>query len=278
MAETKYKYTKDGKKVVVIGKLNNEEWIVQEIFVSNGKEFPSGENFVERTLLDEPAETYQSRQAKVLEGNLENLKSKIQTLEDESRIKRRKRDVAQLINRATEKYQNIDPEQLDTLFAFIAGEITHIIIEKYSGYEIVSLFDGVEATDSWYGRISLDGLKLVSLFGCNKEGERHKKDRTFRLDWRINRYRDGSGDWTKIWPCSSIEAAVQKLNELLLGKDATEKYIALKKKYRLANPTKAKIKEYYARCIESKKDSVVSAKTALKTKEQELREAEKKAK
>jgi hypothetical protein len=275
---SEYKYTKDGKKVAVIGKLNNEEWIVQEIFVSNGKEYPAGENFVEKTLLDEPVETYQSRQAKVTEDRLKKLKDQIEKMEKETSIIRRKRETAQLINRATEKYQNIDPEQLELFFAFISGEITHLIIEKYQDYEIVSLIDGVEATDSWHGRISSEGLRLVSLFGCNESGERYKKDRTFRLDWRINRYRDGSGNWADIWPCNSLEDAAQKLDEILSDKDACEKYIDLKKKYRLKNPTKEKIKEYYNRCVEGKKESVATAKTTLKNKEQELRAAEKKAK
>lgn len=55
------KYTKEGKKVAIVGKINNTQWIVQEIFVSGDNEFPSGENFVVTSLLDVPAETYQSR-------------------------------------------------------------------------------------------------------------------------------------------------------------------------------------------------------------------------
>src|SRR6476659_8101217 len=43
---TDIKYTDDGKKVMVVGKLNAQQTIVQEIFVSAGQEIPSGENFV----------------------------------------------------------------------------------------------------------------------------------------------------------------------------------------------------------------------------------------
>jgi hypothetical protein len=277
MDESKYKYTKDGKKVVVIGKLNNEQWIVQEIFVSSGKEYPAGENFVETTLLDEPAETYQSRRAEETEARLEKLKSQIEKIEKETRIKRHKRDAAQEINRAIEKYQNIDAKQLETLFAFLAGEITHLIVSEYSSeYKIVSLVDGVKDMDNHGSWQSFDGLRLVSLFGCREYCERYKDNRELRLDWRINQYRDASGNWQKLWPCSSYEEAVQKLDEILTDKDTSEKLIELKKKYHLTNPTKEKIKEYYARRVESKKESVVSAKTVLKNKERELREAEKK--
>lgn len=49
MAEIKY--TTCGKKVVVIGDLNQTEKIVQEIFVTNdGAEIPSGERFVYESL------------------------------------------------------------------------------------------------------------------------------------------------------------------------------------------------------------------------------------
>ena len=43
---TQFKYTTDNKKVIVVGKLNSQETIVQEIFISNDSEIPSGEHFV----------------------------------------------------------------------------------------------------------------------------------------------------------------------------------------------------------------------------------------
>lgn len=51
MAEIKY--TTCGKKVVVIGDLNQTEKIVQEIFVTNdGAEIPSGERFVVKACIE----------------------------------------------------------------------------------------------------------------------------------------------------------------------------------------------------------------------------------
>ncbi len=43
--EQKIKYTTDGKKVVVLGNLNSQEKIVQEVFVVDGSEIPSGEDY-----------------------------------------------------------------------------------------------------------------------------------------------------------------------------------------------------------------------------------------
>ena len=270
------KYTKDGKKVAVIGKLNNEEWIVQEIFVADGKEFPAGENFTTKTLLDKPAETYYERQQKQLKQRIERIEGEIKTAEKKCKIVERKATAGRLINYATEKYADIDLEQLDALFALMAGQITHVVVEKYSDYIIESLVDAVEATDSpCHGCIRSDGLRLVSLFGCRSSGERDKNDRSFRLDWRINQYRDSSGSYHPIYPCKSYEDAVAKLDELISQKEnATERLIATKEKYGLANPTKEKIKAYRQRVIEDKKQSVEKADNAAKKARAELEEAE----
>ena len=46
-----FKYTAQGKKVRIMGKLNSTEYIVQEVFVDDkGNEIPAGENFVTKNL------------------------------------------------------------------------------------------------------------------------------------------------------------------------------------------------------------------------------------
>lgn len=56
------KYTTDGRKVVIIGDLNQTEKIVQEIFVTeDGAEIPSGERFVVKSLLDTPAKSWKEK-------------------------------------------------------------------------------------------------------------------------------------------------------------------------------------------------------------------------
>lgn len=53
------KYTNDGKKVGIVGKLNAEQTIVQEIFITeSGQEIPSGENFVVTSLHDQPVKKW----------------------------------------------------------------------------------------------------------------------------------------------------------------------------------------------------------------------------
>jgi hypothetical protein len=69
-----HKFTSDGKKVAIIGALNAKETIVLEIFVNDGTEFPAGEHFVVKTLLDVPAETYKAREERTI---LERIKKQI---------------------------------------------------------------------------------------------------------------------------------------------------------------------------------------------------------
>jgi len=82
---SEYKYLKDGRKVAVVGRLNNNQWIVQEIFVSGDQEFPCGEHFVETTLLDKPptdADVKEYRARKNKEDYI-NIRKKIAALEKE---------------------------------------------------------------------------------------------------------------------------------------------------------------------------------------------------
>lgn len=73
------KYTTDGKKVVVLGDLNSNEKIVQEIFITpSGNELPGGENFVVKSLLDEPAKSWKEEEIAKLEKRYNDRKREIQ--------------------------------------------------------------------------------------------------------------------------------------------------------------------------------------------------------
>lgn len=273
------KYTKDGKKVAVIGKLNNEQWIVQEIFVANGKEFPAGENFTTKTLLDEPAETWQTRHNRETELQKEKLKDRIKQLDSEACIIKRKARAGELINRITKKYQDINIAEFETLVAFMMGQITHIVIKDWRTFRVLSLIDTLENVDNHGSWSSFDGLKLVTLFGCNSSGERWGENKSFSkesfcLEWRINQYRDGSGSETIIYPCTSHEEAVKLIDNLVAKKEkATAELIELKEKYNLKHPTMKKIQAYKKEVIKGKKETIKNCKGKLNAAEQELGEA-----
>ena len=73
------KYTTDGKKVKVIGSLNNQQKIVQEIFITNdGSEIPSGENFVVTSLHEAPVESWKEKKLRELETNFDSTRRKLE--------------------------------------------------------------------------------------------------------------------------------------------------------------------------------------------------------
>ena len=260
------KFTKDGKKVAVIGKLNNEQWIVQEIFVEGGKEFPAGENFTAKTLLDKPADTWEKRELTKLSDRKGKLEREIEKLEKKSTIVRKKSRICEVINFNTEKYKDIDIEQLEIVLDFMSGNITHVAISRYSEYKIVELADLLADTD----RYDINGLKLLSLFGCHKRGERYiggKDDFSCDLGWSISHYRDGSGGARQIYPCRSYEEAVAKLNDLIALEDKATCYnIKSKEEYELSYPTEEAIKVFRVATLES-------AEKKLKSKEDEVSKA-----
>ena len=196
------KYTSDGKKVLVVGKLNAEQTIVQEIFVSAGQEIPSGENFVVKSLHDAPAESWKDKNLRELEARYETDRKKLQSRIDEQSKRlyvaqqKAKFQADALLEFATKS----STDQLETLRKFMAGEITHIFVDGYRP-EIVSWHDDNEPyqTDNWHGNFKVEGIKLVSLYGSS-EGD---------LSYKINTYKDGSGCGHTCIPASSYEEALE---------------------------------------------------------------------
>lgn len=193
------KYTNDGKKVAVLGRLNSAEFIVQEIFVSGGQEIPSGENFVVSSLHDAPAESWKEKNLRNLNERYEEEKKALDVAIGNAR-RQIKEVEAKARARASAIFafaKNAEDSQLGVLHDFLAGEITHFFVSGYRprivGWDDDSLYDA----DRTYG-FRADGIRLVSLFGSS-DG---------RLDYRINKYRDGSGDWEPVTPCRSYDDAL----------------------------------------------------------------------
>lgn len=198
---TDIKYTSDGKKVLVVGKLNAEQTIVQEIFVSAGQEFPSGENFVVKSLHDKPSESWKEKSLRELEERYPIQKAKLEReLEEHARRLRLAMEKAKAKADCLMKFAaNSDDGQLDTLKRFMAGEITHLFVGGYSP-QIVDFNDSSEPfdTENWSGRVKVNGMKLVSLMG-RSDGS---------LSYRLSHYSDGSGGGKEIFPATSYEEAL----------------------------------------------------------------------
>ena len=188
-----HKFLKDGRKVVVLGKLNATESIVQEIYCrEDGSEIPQGEQFVEKNLLDEPLQTYKEKQCAVIDKRLKKMQAEADALQQsvrkaQARAKAKAQALSALVSNAA-------AEQLKTLEMFVAGEITHVVRVNSLGCTIKPFDEEIEKLeDGWSGW----KLRLLSLFG-RTDGS---------LAWCLNTYSDHSGSsWTVIPARSKAEA------------------------------------------------------------------------
>lgn len=206
-----HKFTSDGRKVAVIGALNAKETIVQEIFVIDGTEFPAGEHFVVKTLLDAPAETYKAKEErrildsiKKLEGERDRLSAEIDGFRFKAQAAAAK---IKWIDRVSDDEVG---EVFDNLKAMLSSEYTHVLFPGYK-VEIKEWDHRLFSTNDDYRRNSFESLRLISLFG--------EWNGRLSLSWKVNTYRDGSGSSTKIIPCRSLQEAVELAKEVIYAKD-----------------------------------------------------------
>lgn len=260
------RYTTDGKKVVVIGRLNSTDTIVQEIFVGeDGSEIPAGEQFITKSLLDEPRVPWAEKKALEAEENLKRVGDEVTAtllrLREQQGIAKAK--IAALRKLTSEAAA----EQLAFLEAFVAGEITHVVIMPEFGCRpVISKFDS-EIADDW--RSADYGLKLLTLFG-GSDGS---------LSWHIHHYYDGSGGSVKVYPAKSYEDALAFANESYLAE--VKRWHDGEREYPPAEEWNGKpeelsvpydVQEYWrARRLEELEKSIVECKKELARMEEEYR-------
>ena len=198
---TEFKYTKDGKKVAVLGQLNSQEFIVQEIFVTNGQEVPGGENFVAKGLLDQPAESWREKRLREVEASYEKRMANM-----EAEYKQASDRLAQMTDKAKARSsalfsfaKNARDSQLHALHAFMSGAITHFYKPGYKPEILTWEDDSVFQIDTWGCRRKVAGIRLISLYG-RSDGN---------LEYRLSQYNDGSGNDQTIVPCRSYEEALE---------------------------------------------------------------------
>ena len=229
------KYTSDGKKVVVIGNLNAQEKIVQEIYIINKNEVPSGENFVSKDLHDAPAISWKEKKIKEIdllyEKTNQERKEQLDKLEKTHReICLKFRNKIAYISNAIEK---LDPEAFNLLADYITGEIKYIVITGHNSAEIKDIKDFNQNYD--------EKLRLISFFG--------KDDGSFT--YAVGEYNDYSGGHQKFIPCRTKDEAIEVARKKLLAKDILQKYdLEMAEQYGIVLD-KQKIKEYKSRTLES---------------------------
>ena len=200
-----YKFLNDGRKVIIIGQLNNVESIVQEIFITeDGDEIPSGERFTAKSLHDKPVSSYREDQEK-------KIKASIATLEDQrDSANRRKTEILEELK----AYQKIlkdtrilteiieDEEKLDIFTRFLSGTIEYLVVDSYTINPPIKMADAAVEFDKYYnGEKKFYGLKLFSVFG-GSDGN---------ITYNMSRYGDGSGGNTEVFPFDNREDALDHI-------------------------------------------------------------------
>lgn len=200
--EYQYKYTSDGRKVAIIEILNSNETVVQEVYISKGKEVLRGDKFIAKSLKEEPVLSWKEKRIKDFERNYD---SRIKKLETD--LSKSQKQLSIAIAKARVKTEslmqfakNSDSSQLDTLKMFLSGETKYFAFTRSFAPCILSASDDrIFDIDTYgYGNPRIDGQKLISVIGSSN-GD---------LEYRIHSYRDGSGGWQEIVPCRNKEEAV----------------------------------------------------------------------
>ena len=225
--EVNTKYTTDGKKVAIVGKLNNTETIVQEIFVSeNGSEIPAGENFVVKSLLDAPAKSWKESQIENIEKQYNSAKANLEKATED--LQKKTREMSEY-TRAKMQWMkgiadNITKDWFELVYGFVAGEYTHFICCSYHDWRIVPFDDYMKANE--YGGIRAFGI--YTSYSDKKPGPIFK----------VARYSDGSGNgWDTVACCRSYEDALSQSKNLIAAEDhLSERVIDFAKKYKIEIP------------------------------------------
>lgn len=228
---TEFKYTTDGRKVVVIGNLNAQEKIVQEVFLVGGQEMPSGENFVVKSLHSAPAISWKEQQIKEMDAKYTEAKSRSEKLEKELRSETSRLNAKLLMIK--ELADNVTNEGFKMVSDVLSGQVKWVVCGEEYSPELIP-FDKYEETrivqnDSY----SFEGFRLLGLYGGrysadghtyeSYKGERPKGD----LQWRIHGYSDGSGSSRPIYLFTEKAEALEKFRTLIEGRDYTDERVKL---------------------------------------------------
>ncbi len=268
MNANQIKYTSDGKKVVVIGSLNSQEKIVQEIFVVGDSEIPSGEHFTVKSLHDQPAISWKEKELKAIDetyaSTYETKKAELKKLNSEYDVKVA---IAKAKLECLKNLElNLSEESLQRLIDFVSGGLRWIVeVSRYKSlaiYDLDSYIAKVEK-DSYRGK-TFDSLKLLSVFG------RSKGD----LIYKANHWSDGSGNYGEIMPFNTKEEAIEYIKVIFyqrLEKGLTSNLLETAKEYNF-EISPEKLKEYNDKQKSQVLENIQKKKSEMEKLELELKQ------
>lgn len=203
------KFLSDGRKVAIVGKLNNTEWIVREIFVTDkGDEIPSGESFTTKSIHDQPLESYHKKEEARQKAYVERAKSELLRINQEINSRTHLLEAKKAMLANSPEIKNLFGESALRIAGFMTGTTKYLVINNYSLREPVCMEDEVINYENNYGSRRFDGLKLCSILGRSGGN----------IEFRISQYSDGSGSCGEVWPFETHDEAVEKIKDLAIKK------------------------------------------------------------
>lgn len=193
------KYLSDGRKVVVIGQLNNVESIVQEIFVSEGgDQIPSGEKFTTKNLHDKPVKSWKEKRAEENDVQYDKSESRVHSIKKEIRdMEDKRRSHAKIIASNLRQINELENFDIDHLSDVMARNIKWVCATNWNWQKVMPFNEFIEIRSAYD-----EGVKLISVHV--------KNDKT--LMFKVGSYSDGSGSDSeyKFFNCE------EKLKDFLL--------------------------------------------------------------
>lgn len=203
------KFLSDGRKVVVVGALNNQETIVQEIFITQqGDEIPGGERFVVKSLHDTPVESYLSKEKARYEAAIKKAKDEIESVNREIKATKNKLSLYRdNIKQVKAFVEHIDEADLSYFADVMTGRMNYAVKGSYRVPSIEEFSEYMSVINNYYGNSSYEGMKMLSVLG-NSDGN---------IALRANQWGDGSGSYDEVKFFETYEEARDHVKQCVLN-------------------------------------------------------------
>lgn len=185
------KFTPDGKKVAVCGKINSTEYIVQEVYVTeSGDEIPSGENFTAKVLLDEPALSWKDKELAKVERNLQAAKDYYDSQVKKNRqLEQEAKAVSELLKRNNFLKDKLPEFDWDHFCDAVTGNVKYLVRANYT-LEITSFEEEHYRYENNYGDRVFDGIRALSVIATGSN---------YSTKYHLHTYQDSSGGVNEVF-------------------------------------------------------------------------------
>lgn len=171
-------YTLDGREVEYIASLGTG-YAVREIGEGDEGQQYFGNVIEVREVFQNPPQEKYNKEIDELKKQIDTLRAAKRQFEDERRASQE--------SEKERKDRLMKHAALTRIDDFLAGKMTHLAMQDWRGWRVMSLKDALAYKESDYDRVPT-GIKLVTLFG-KTNGD---------LQWQLHAYKDGGTNPNKV--------------------------------------------------------------------------------